>query len=60
MPLLIVDEKRGIHKEEVEHEEEEEEDEGVVGSLLVEERVSLTETLRELCNTANRQGKHSH
>ena len=59
MPLLIVDEKRGIHKEEVEHEEEEE-DEGVVGSLLGEERVSLTETLRELCNTANRQGKHSH
>jgi hypothetical protein len=47
MPLLIVDEKRGEQKK-----GEEEEEEGVEG---VEERISLTESLRELCNSALRE-----
>ncbi len=46
MPLLIVDEKRGEQKK-----GEEEEEEGVEG---LEERISLTESLRELCNSALR------
>jgi hypothetical protein len=47
MPLLIVDEKRGEQKKG--EEEEEEREEGV------EERISLTESLRELCNSALRE-----
>jgi hypothetical protein len=59
MPLLIVDEKKA--KEEVEEEEEEEEgdgerEEGEEGVMegMAEERLSLTETLRDLCNYTNR------
>jgi hypothetical protein len=48
MPLLIVDEKRGEQKK-GEEEEEEEREEGL------EERISLTESLRELCNSALRE-----
>jgi hypothetical protein len=50
MPLLIVDEKRGEQKK---GEEEEEEREEVLEG--VEERISLTESLRELCNSALRE-----
>ena len=52
MPLLIVDEKRGIHKEEVEHEEEEEEDEG--------EEEEEDERFRELAHDVTSAALYEH